>query len=183
MKKFFMMVALAAATVSASAQIYVGGGFGFNSAKNRTTDKTITSFEVMPEVGIQLNDAWAFGLQLGYENRKDAFRAGDSEFEHACKITSYSRLTFARWGIIGLFAQNGMHYRYASLGDKAEHQFGFAIKPGISIDLTDNFTILAKFANLGYTHTKGDWDGAKANNAFDLNMDADALEFSLQYYF
>ena len=54
MKKLLFLVAFLATSMFASAQIYVGGGIGFN--KSDDNGAKTTTYEIAPEVGYKLND-------------------------------------------------------------------------------------------------------------------------------
>ena len=52
----------------ATAQLYVGGSMGITSSKIDfgDADQSGTSFKILPEVGYQLSDRWAFGTTIGF---------------------------------------------------------------------------------------------------------------------
>ena len=62
MRKLFTLAVLAVVTMTASAQLYLGGGIG----TWRNTDENSTSVKIVPEVGYQLDSKWAIGTQVGY---------------------------------------------------------------------------------------------------------------------
>lgn len=69
MKKVFFTLALLFVFIGfASAQFYVGGSFGVTSSKIDfgETDQKGTSFKILPEVGYQFSDRWAFGTSIGF---------------------------------------------------------------------------------------------------------------------
>lgn len=67
MKKIVMLFVALITTISISAQIYVGGNLGFSSSKLSTGESSMsgTSYKFQPEVGYQLNDRFAVGINLG----------------------------------------------------------------------------------------------------------------------
>lgn len=75
MKKLMALVAFMALTVSASAQVYVGGSVGFTSSKTEGggADKDGSSFKLMPEIGYQLDQQMSVGVQIGYSSGYAAF--------------------------------------------------------------------------------------------------------------
>ena len=59
MKKFLMTLAAATLmTISAQAQVYIGGSIGIGSEKNFNGD-TETTYKFLPEVGFALNNDWS----------------------------------------------------------------------------------------------------------------------------
>ena len=58
------MALVAVMSLTASAQVYVGGSVGLWRDYNANE----TSFNLIPEVGYNLSDKWAIGLQIGYRH-------------------------------------------------------------------------------------------------------------------
>ncbi len=96
MKKLFITIAFVAATMFASAQLYVGGSLGMNTesgkvkAENSGTTveqdapKTFV-FTFAPEVGFMFNDNMGVGLQLGFGMGKMTQK--DYSFDPAATLT------------------------------------------------------------------------------------------------
>jgi hypothetical protein len=62
MKKMLLTLLVAISALAANAQMYVGGEVGLW----RNNDAHSTDFVVRPEVGFQLSDSWAIGLNVGF---------------------------------------------------------------------------------------------------------------------
>ena len=62
MKKFFLMIAVALISLTASAQVYVGGGV----SAWRNSDANHTQFTLEPEVGYTLSETWDMGIGIGF---------------------------------------------------------------------------------------------------------------------
>ena len=64
MRKLFLLVVIVMAAITASAQegIYLGGGISL--WRNNDVDKT--SFSITPDVGYNLSEKWAVGVELAY---------------------------------------------------------------------------------------------------------------------
>lgn len=75
MKKLFALVCLLACMTTANAQWYAGGSIAFTSSKidYGTTDKSGSSFKILPDVGYQYSDDLSFGVQLGYSHGLASF--------------------------------------------------------------------------------------------------------------
>ena len=109
MKKLFLAAAMMVASLAASAQVYVGGSLGFQSIKPYDGAETSTTFSIMPEIGYNLDDNWAVGIQLGYTSSN-----ADSDFEKTdftkaiINLNPYARYTFAKTGIASFFVDGGL---------------------------------------------------------------------------
>ncbi len=202
MKKLFLMAAFVVASVAASAQVYVGGGIGFNSYKpGYEGAESQTSFSILPEVGYKLDDKMAVGIQLGYlstenENDLDALGADRASKVEGFTIMPYLRYTFVKWDRVSLFADLGFGYTHSKatldLGEddgldieasSKVNSWQLGITPGLSIALNDKINFITKVGWLGYKSSKLDADGAKASSDFGLNLDGANLQFAVFYNF
>ena len=106
MKKILLMAAFAVATLSANAQVWVGGALGFNYENEKDVEK-VTSFNIAPEVGYNLDENWAIALSLdfGYANHKPEVL--DSYGVTTFTVAPYVRYTFARAGVANFFLDGG----------------------------------------------------------------------------
>lgn len=64
MKKILMTLAVAFVAVAANAQVYVGGSLGVASSEILGGDD-VTTYQVLPEIGYNINNNWAIGTVLG----------------------------------------------------------------------------------------------------------------------
>lgn len=96
MKKLFITIAFVAATMFASAQLYVGGSLGMNmqNGKYEASGDGVTisqdmpkefTFTIAPEVGFMFNDNMGVGLQFGFGLGKTT--AKDYTFDPAATET------------------------------------------------------------------------------------------------
>ncbi len=171
-----MMVAVCFACLTASAQVYVGGGLGFSKISDGDNDAT--AFEILPEVGYQLNDKWAVAVQLGYINAE----VGETETS-TFTIAPYARYTIATWNKVNLFADGQIQYVHTDVDDLKTNAWGLGILPGIKVDITDNLSLVSRIELLSYASAKADVDGAESVNTFTFNMNTTDLQFSLYYNF
>lgn len=88
MKKFCFLWLLAVITLTASAQVYVGGEVGLW----RNWDANHTSFSILPEVGYNLSDNWAIGTSIGY-----AYNYLEGNKTNAVEVAPYARYTYAKF--------------------------------------------------------------------------------------
>lgn len=70
-KRILIIAALMAFIATANAQVFMGGSFGFTSTKYG--DQSGTSFKIIPDVGYQLDDDLAIGIQIGYSHGYASF--------------------------------------------------------------------------------------------------------------
>lgn len=70
------MAVMAVAAISANAQVYVGGGVGFNVVKVTSDSKNATSYTFLPEIGYKLNDKVDFGAEIGFSLDGNALQFG-----------------------------------------------------------------------------------------------------------
>lgn len=194
MKKFLMMVALAVTTLSANAQVYIGGGVSFHSTKPQSYEgvdvDTKTSVAILPEIGYKLEDNLSIGIGLGYSHTKNGYTKYD-----AFSIEPYIRYTFAKWNNVSFFGEGGFGYEHTKNAvekengntkvetSTKENTWYIGVRPGIAVDITDNFTFLTKIGWLGYQSSKLDVDKAKASSDFGLDLSGENIQFSLVYNF
>lgn len=186
MKKLFLMAAMMVATVAASAQVYVGGSLGFESAKADKDAKSSTTISIKPEIGYNLDENWAVGIQLGFLNTNDI----DASFDAKAKgikaeesvtkfqIAPYARYTFAKAGAASFFVDGGIIY--TSLGKDRGSNFGIGFRPGVSFSISEKVSAIAKLGYLGYSK---DNDEAGGGENFGLNIDNSNLELGVFFNF
>lgn len=178
-----LLAMLVIASVSASAQVYLGGSFGFN----REFDENKTEFTILPEIGYNFNDAWAIGGQLGYTHTYN-----DGVSVNLGIVNPYARWTYFRSSnnIVSLFLDGGVDLGFGAAkvkdGDTSDTAFtyGIGIKPGISINPNEKFSIIAHLGGLGYYSGN---DTAKDSGAvtptFGLNFSTMNLNLGFVYNF
>lgn len=163
MKKLFLMAAFVVASVAASAQVYVGGSLGFESSKEHKDAETLTSFSILPEVGYNLSDNLAVGIQLGYASKE----FGEDDTESKFKVAPYARYTFAKSGAASFFVDGGIIF--TSYGSDYEgSNFGVGLRPGVKFAVSDKVDVVARTGYLGYSKDNEDRGGG---SKFGLNID------------
>lgn len=174
MKKFFAIAALAVMTLTANAQVFVGGQLG----AWRDYDANTTSVSVLPEVGYTLSDKFAIGTVIGWKyNYVQGTKA------NSLTVAPYARYTFAQFGNVNLFLDGGFGFdTYKVSGADAANAWEIGIKPGVAVNLTDKLSFVSHFGFLGYRDADA---GAKAfgKNGFGFNADANNITFGLYYNF
>lgn len=174
MKKILVLVCAVMAAVSMSAQVYVGGTLGFSHEK--IGDKKTNSVKIMPEIGYSFSDQWAVGATLGYQKGTYAFAGESLGDAKVFQFAPYARYTFYKNDLINLFVDGTIGYANVDLGEVDADAFEVALKPGLAISLSKNFSIVAKYGVLGYQKLE-------EYKSFGLNLDGNALSFGFYYNF
>ena len=183
MKKFLMTMAAAFVAVTMSAQVYVGGSFGFASYDD--SNKSYTAFKFVPEIGYNLDEDMAIGVALGYTQGSTTaawLLTNPNEDLKTFSIAPYLRYSFAKFGPVTVFADGSFEYAHNDNNGVKANAFGLGILPGIAVSLNEKFSFVSHIGRLGYTQSKLDVSGAKAQSTFGLDLD-NALTFGLYYNF
>ena len=123
MRKLFLLVVIVMAAITASAQegIYLGGGISL--WRNNDVDKT--SFSITPDVGYNLSEKWAVGVELAYTHK-----GYDEDYKvstNAFALAPYARYSFYENKIVRLFLDMG--FGFSTYKEKhAESVNGFEIR-------------------------------------------------------
>lgn len=180
MKKLFLAAAMMVASLAASAQVYVGGSLGFQSIKPYDGAETSTTFSIMPEIGYNLDDNWAVGLQLGYTSSN-----ADSDFEKTdftkaiINLNPYARYTFAKTGIASFFVDGGLTFNFYT-ADAEGMVWGIGVRPGVKLAVSEKVDVIGKLGYLGYAAAN---EKAGKGSAFGLNINNTDIEFGVNFNF
>ena len=156
MKKLFLTLVLAVATVAASAQVYVGGEVGLW----RNSDANHTNFTLQPEVGYTLSKQWAID------------------------VSPYARYTFAKFGPVNLFADGGFgFYSVKPKNGSSVSAWEVGVKPGLAVNLNKKLSFVAHVGFLGYRDSDDAIAGKLWENGFGFNLSGNSLQFGLNYNF
>lgn len=177
MKKILMTLAMGMMALTMNAQMYIGGSVGFQSVTPEVGDGE-TSVQFVPEIGMQLNDQWGVGVQIGYiSDKAGAYGLGA---ESAFSFSPYARYTAMKLKNVNLFFDGG--FDYIQTKNAKVNAFGIGIKPGVAVNLNEKLSFVAHFGFLGYQTINPDGDDNNITNiGFDL--DASELTFGLYYNF
>ena len=170
MKKLIIsFLTLAAVSFSAKAQLYVGGLVGLDLTAPKSS--TVFTFQASPEVGYNFSDKFAAGASLNLVPSVTSFD-GESSGTFAWNIQPYVRFKFANIGKLKLFGDvavglgtvgTSLRHEDITVKSKAAFQWSVGLRPGISYDFTQHWSLVTHIAGISY-------GGTKNNNAFNLNI-------------
>ena len=178
MKKILFTLAAAVITLTASAQVYLGGEVGLW----RNWDANHTSFSINPEIGYNLDENWAIGTTIGY-----TYNYNSGIKTNAFEVAPYARYTYAKFDAVSLFLDGGFGfqtYKVSQDGHSSDSMNGWqvGIKPGVKVDLTSKLSFVAHVGFLGYRDAD-DNKSAWGENGFGFKLDGNNLGFGLYYNF
>ncbi len=184
MKKFILTAIVAIAAMTANAQVWVGGQFGYQFSKldnDVTGDVKVNQFAILPEVGYSLNDKWDIALQIGDEYQSVKVGNGKAESMNAFVVAPYARYTFYKTGKVGFFLDGGFSIKTGDFSEEGidfedETMWGIGIRPGVKFAASDKVTFVASFGGLGYKSV-GDF------SQLGFNVNGNALQFGCYYSF
>lgn len=177
MRKLFTLAVLAVVTMTASAQLYLGGSVG----TWRNYDENTTSFQIAPEVGYQLDSKWAIGTRLGY-----AYSYKDGVKVNAVAVNPYARYTYAKLGNVNLFLDGGFGfatYKVKDFGD-SQNAWEVGLKPGVSVNLTEKLSFVSHIGFFGYRDADDSYvENVFGEKGFGFDLDATQITFGLLWNF
>ncbi len=174
MKKIYAIAVVAMMTITANAQVFVGGGASFSSVKATEKADATKTTSIVPEIGYNFNDQWTAGVNLGFASVK----TGDADAKNAFGVGAYGRYHFCQAGPLKVFAEVGADY--TTYNKDGGNNFSVAFRPGLTYYLADNWSLTAKTGLIGYSKDSSKRGGGSAFTAGSDNTD---LQFSLYYTF
>ena len=192
MKKMILAALVAVASLSANAQVWVGGEVGFSAGKttnNGTKFGSGADFNLIPEIGYTLNDKFDIAVAIGiaHNNGNGKAYAGSEGYDaygmvlddvnrNAFTLNPYVRYKFANAGDFTFFVDGGFSYtmiHYSGNDDNA-NQWGLGFKPGIAYNISDKVSLVAHIGRLDYNFFK---QGDIKNNEFNMGVSGNNLTF------
>lgn len=171
MKKILLMAAFAVATLTANAQVWVGGGLGFDYQKPKDVDAS-TVLNIAPQVGYVLDEKLSLGLELQFQLANK--QAGDYT---NIQVAPFVRYTFAKSGIASFFVDGGFGLGSRKVaGSDASTIWHVGVRPGIAINCSEHVSIISQLGYLGFQHREN-W------NRIALNANENLLSFGVYYTF
>ena len=174
MKKIILTALVAASSLCASAQVWLGGSVAFNSVSPKGGDSN-TSFSFAPTIGYSLDENWDMALEIGYANYGDV---AANYAKDAFRIAPFARYNFAKCGIATFFIDGGFGFgkvNYEGGGDAST--FNIGVRPGVKVELSPKVDLDAKLGYLGYYNEKD------SHSLVGLSANGEALSFGLTFKF
>ena len=190
-KVIFATLLLAALAVTSQAQEkkwWVGGTVGYSSTKLPGIHDASETFTFLPELGYNLSDRWAVGIQFGL-NQADLNTDNSSTWFQQFSVAPFARYTFWSYKSFSLFADGGINFSDLTgdvdlvankAGDTHLTTFGVFINPGFAVRLTDRFSLIGRtdlfsadctFIPISTEVNQGTWKtwSASLNSPFKLD--------------
>ncbi|WP_413853646.1 outer membrane beta-barrel protein [Candidatus Ruminimicrobium bovinum] len=197
MKKSLLAMLLAVALVApvfAAKDMWIGGSLGYEnvSMTNGPKDSSV-SWSISPEFGYSINETWDIGIDLSYSSDENSgeFRKiniGDSKVT-AVEIAPFARYKLFSIGSFDVLAKGKLFFVSAKAddADATIDGYGIAIAPVITYSINETWSIgcTLNFAELGYTHVKGDKNlNDQEANIFGFNAnDGSIISVGFSYHF
>ncbi|MBF1385118.1 outer membrane beta-barrel protein [Prevotella aurantiaca] len=190
MKKILMTLAVAFVAVAANAQVYVGGSLGVASSEILGGDD-VTTYQVLPEIGYNINNNWAIGTVLGWGKGKPvSIEKGkpvsiESETNNYVTFQPYARFTFAHSKFVNAFIDGIVgytHYNHAHVGGSSYDQWTIGLKPGVAVNLSKKVSFVAHVGFAGWESLKAE-KAEKDSHALGVSLDGNNVTFGVYYNF
>lgn len=166
-----MSMAAMIVAISASAQVYIGGGVGVGSTKVGDGDSK-TSYKFVPEIGYSFDKNWDAGVSFGW--------TGTDGGTHTFEIAPYARYTFMNSKLVDLFIEGTVGYTHTNTHGACIDGYEIGFKPGVKVNLSNHVSFVTKVGFLGYQQQG---DGAAKVKQWGLDLDGTNVVFGLNYKF
>lgn len=188
MKKVIFSFVMIAAAISSNAQDgfskgskFLSGSFGISSTDNKEEVTKTSSFSVSPSVGYFVSDNLAVGLGLGYGSSKVTID-GDTDSEtNTLSFGGFGRYYFSPKSKFTMFGHLGINYLsndYVSDEYKTTGIDAF-VAPGFNYWVSNKLALEAVIGKLGFSSSKGDYDGAESSSSFDFGLNLSNVSFGM----
>ena len=151
MKKLLLLTVLVLSSITASAQIWVGGNLGFGIYTSKwqgEPSSTGASVFIAPEIGYNITNNIAVAAEISVDYGKDKFyNTNGTTF----LVGPYVRYTFTNNSRFNFFGEFAMHYINRKYGE-GMGGLNMQLRPGMSVNLTKNFDLIGKFNLLEFNH-------------------------------
>ncbi len=192
MKKILFAVAGILASMTVSAQVWVGGSLGFSSRSYDSEENLVESeneidIDFSPTIGYAINDKMDAGIELSLGSTKNFMGEKDATMS-SFGVAPFVRYNFFQSGKISFLAKasadfytDKWNYALPGVPDELKYEekyttFGIYASPLIKYQVTDHIALVAEFAELGFTKVKDE------STSIQLDVDSD-LYFGIYYAF
>lgn len=176
--------------------MFLSGTVSFGTTDLKSMDAKETSFVVAPKFGYFVSENIAVGLGLGFGNSKIEANNSNQKLEN--KTTSFG--AFGRYYLktskFAPFAE--LNVNYATINTEYTEFMGqplpfgngtdintlsVNVAPGFNYFISKNFALETSVGLVGYSSSKMDVSGAKADSGFNVGLDFSNINFGLVYKF
>ena len=177
MKKIILAAFVAASSLAANAQVWMGGSLGFDVTDYEDGAKSEMTVQVAPEVGYTLNENWDVAVALNLSMIQNGLGVKDANVTEFA-VSPYARYTFAKSGIASFFVDGVLSFgSHKPKGVDATTSFGIGLRPGVKVALSEKVCLVSSLGQLGYKSVKDHY------NKFGLGVDNTAINFGLYWAF
>ena len=182
-----LLVSLAVASQAQDRKFWVSGSLGFSSAEADASTK-MNTLSIQPKFGYFFSDRWGVGISLGLS--RGEFEIGNTfaDFQEF-SVAPFARYIFLRWKALTLFVDGGIDFSDFTgdtdfeddvVEDARLSSFGFFVKPGFSVRLTDRFSLVG---NTNFFSADHAWNDQTASWSAGLNSPFNLDNFTLGFSF
>ncbi|MBQ4380637.1 MAG: outer membrane beta-barrel protein [Bacteroidaceae bacterium] len=182
MKKVILAALVAVASLSANAQVWIGGDLGFDFTKADKNSKTVSSILVAPEVGYMFNEKWGIYADINFASISKQGPAADQTL-NSFGFEVAGRYVFAKSGIASFFVDGGVGMDFYNKSRGSKFYVGF--KPGVKFAASEKIELVAQIGNLGvaFGNEKAQDAGTANKSEFGLGVHNEALSLGIAYNF
>jgi hypothetical protein len=186
MKKMILAALVAVASLSANAQVWVGGQVGFSAGKTTVDGNkqgTGANFTFLPEIGYSINDKFDIAVGIGFTHfngNGDAYLDFNGLDDYAYAgladanrnsfiLNPYVRYKFVKSGDFTFFVDGGFAYKFVHYSGIDDNGIGWELgfKPGVAYNISDKVSLVAHVGKLGYDFSKV---GDTKTNEFSIGL-------------
>jgi Outer membrane protein beta-barrel domain len=182
---FLVFLFAASVTYSQKGSWYLGGQLGYNSTTEKNTgssDVTITTWSVAPEVGtfLQNNLQLGFALNLGGSNSTNTSQTTFSPVLYLRRFYKVGDNFSLFTGIVGNFT-TGSTKEYNLSGTISG--WGLNLSLGAAFAVSKTFTVVGQYGLFGYSYKSTKYDAVKNSvSNFGLNVNSLGPVFNVGIY-
>ena len=177
MKKIILTALVAASSLCANAQLWLGGSVGLNNVSPKVGDSN-TSFSIAPTIGYSLDENWDIALEVSYATNGDGDAVVGGTEKDKFVISPFARYNFAKCGIATFFIDGGFGFGKVNYqNDTDKTTFNIGVRPGVKVELSPKVDLDAKLGYLGYRNVKDQY------SQIGLSANGETLSFGLTFKF
>lgn len=158
MKKLILTLCAVLFALSAHAQFFACGEFGFQ------TGKSPTAITIAPTAGYTLNEQFSVGVGFGYSNVEDDYTQ--------ISVNPFIRYRFLDLGPVKVFTDGSISLisHKNEVTDNKSSVFQIGLKPGLAIPITEHLAFEGHIGFLGYVK---DDDNVAGGSRTQINLNGE----------